>query len=142
MRAVGIDDDGRVVIEPGGAALEEGCDDHHAGLRAGGRAQGLPCEGSGNGLRQVEEGRVLLLAEVGRAVHLGQAHNLRAQPGRAANEAATAARHMFSAGFAEQRIWINPTLVFMLRVTRDSRRPATGYYRLSAQDALSAVRLP
>ena len=31
-RAVGVEDDGRVVVEPGGAALEDRADDDHPGL--------------------------------------------------------------------------------------------------------------
>src|SRR5262249_11305777 len=67
--AVGVEDGGRVVVDAGGPALEDGGDHGDAGLardapqRLGGRPR--------DWLGEVEAGRVLALAEVGRAEELG-----------------------------------------------------------------------
>ena len=75
--AVGVDDGGGVVVQAEGAALEERRHHHHARLL--GRAAERFRARAGDGLGEVEEARVLLLAEVGRAVQLGQADDVRAR---------------------------------------------------------------
>ena len=75
-RTVLVQDGGGVVIEAGGAALEEGSDDHDF-LFAGNGSQTLSA-GAGDGLGEIEEGDVFALAEILCAEKLGQADDLRA----------------------------------------------------------------
>ena len=72
--AGGVDDGGAVVIEAGRAPLEDRR--HHDDARLAGRAPERLRARARHRLREVEQGRVLLLAEVGRAVELGQADDL------------------------------------------------------------------
>jgi hypothetical protein len=81
--AVRVEDDRAVVEDAGGAPLEDRDDHGHAPLLRR-PAQGLgarPRHRLGEGEVRV----VLLLAEVGRAVHLGQAHDLGPEAGRLAD---------------------------------------------------------
>ena len=83
--AIGIQGDGRVVIEPRRAALEERGDDGHPQLpRQFGE---LGRRGPWNGLGQIEEARLLALAEVLGAEKLRQADDVRPQPRRLADVA-------------------------------------------------------
>src|SRR5262249_1689061 len=78
--AVGIEDDGRVVVDARGAPLEDGADDDHARVaRDAGERVGRR---SGYGLGQVEECDVLALAEVLRAEELREADDTGAARGR------------------------------------------------------------
>lgn len=78
--AILFDGDGGVVIEAGGAALEEAGDEDDAGLLAdAGEDVG---GGAGDGLGEAEEGMVFALAEVLRAEELGQADEGGALAGR------------------------------------------------------------
>ena len=79
MRAVFFDGDGGVVVEAGGAALEEAGDEDDAGLAAD-AGEGVG-GGAGDGLGEAEEGVVLALAEVLGAEELGEADELGALAG-------------------------------------------------------------
>src|SRR5262249_45955921 len=81
--ALGADDDRAVVVEAGRALLEDGDDDRDPRLLRG-AAERLRAR-AGDRLREAEERLVLLLAEVRRAVELGQADDLRSRPRRVAD---------------------------------------------------------
>ena len=66
QRAIGIDDRGGVVIDAGGAALEERADDRRRSARARAFAS-ASVDGPGNRLREIEQIRVFLAAEILRA---------------------------------------------------------------------------
>ena len=79
MRAVVFDGDGGVVVEAGGAALEEAGDEDDAGFAAdAGEDVG---GGAGDGLGEAEEGVVFALAEVLGAEELGEADEVGALAG-------------------------------------------------------------
>ncbi len=69
LRAVGIEYDGGIVVQPGGAALKERCDHHHS--EPGGQ-RGVECHGLGGVERYgaVKFGNVFGLTEVGAVVQL------------------------------------------------------------------------
>ena len=71
MRAVALDGDGGVVVEAGGAALEEAGDEDDVGFAAD-AGEGVG-GGAGDGLGEAEEGVVFALAEVLGAEELGEA---------------------------------------------------------------------
>jgi hypothetical protein len=68
------------VVKPGGAALEQGSDDHDA-MAPGSRRQSFGA-GSGNGLRTVELADVLRLTKVRAVMQFLQQHEPGAGPGR------------------------------------------------------------
>ena len=78
-RAVGVDDDGGVVIDARGAALEQRRDDDHA--QFGGQAAQRLGGGAGDGLGQIEEGGVFVAAEILGAEEFLEADDLRAAGG-------------------------------------------------------------
>ena len=80
---VRVDDGGAVVIDAGGAALEDGRDHRHL-LLFGDAAQGVR-GGTGHGLSQVKPGCVFALAEVLRTEKLRQADNPGARTRRLPN---------------------------------------------------------
>ena len=106
-RAVGVEDDGRVVVNPRRAALEDRADHDHPrlsrdlGERLGGRAR--------DRLGQVEARGVLDLAEI---LACGTARAGR-RPGRRGPRPARSMAHArlkLSSGSVEHRIWIKPTV--------------------------------
>ena len=90
QRAVGVDHRGGVVIEAGGAALEERGDDDHAQL--GGQLAERLGRGPGDGLGQVEAVVIFLAAKILRAEQFLQADDLRAAPGGFADALMAVAR--------------------------------------------------
>ena len=76
QRAIGVDDGRRVVIEAGGALLEQRRDDHHAQF-GGERAEAIGGR-PGNGFGQIEQAGVFFAAEILRAEKFLQADDLRA----------------------------------------------------------------
>ena len=77
-RAVGVEDDGRVVVDARRPPLEDRADDDDAGL-AGDLRERLGRR-AGDGLGEVEVGGVLGLAEVLGAEQFGEADDLRPRP--------------------------------------------------------------
>ena len=73
-RAVGIEDRSRVVIEAGGALLEERRDQHDFILAGSGGELFRAC--SGDGLRKIEQSGVFALAEILRLEEFGQADDV------------------------------------------------------------------
>ena len=128
-RAVAVDDDGRVVVDPRRPALEDRADHDHArlsgdlGERLGGRAR--------DRLGQVEAGGVLGLAEIRRAEQLGQAGDLdaavrgiaqhRARPAQVVVRVGRAS-HLDQAHGERARLWIHGVGLGSLIDTSDQGR--------------------
>ena len=87
-RAVGVDDGRGVVVQAGGAPLEERRDDHDVRPRAPWRER--IGGGAGDGLGQIEQRGVLALAEVLRAEEFRQTDDLGALAGGLAHPGAGA----------------------------------------------------
>ncbi len=104
--AIGVKNDGGVVIETARASLKDRNHDRSFGF-AGDSARALRRR-SGNRLSQVEECSVFTLAEILRAKKLRQADDLRALLGGGAD--LSTARRRLSSGSAEQCIWMRPTV--------------------------------
>ena len=106
-RAVGVDDRGRVVVEPLGALLEERRDDHHAELarelrqRLGGRARD-----------RLGEREVAVVLASGRSTGSGTAPGDRRarRPWRAPRERPRSALRRFSSGSTVQRLCTRPSV--------------------------------
>ena len=91
VAARAVEHGGGVVVEPGGAALEEARHDRHVEF-GGELGEGLGAR-AGDGLGEGEEGGVLGLAEVARAEELGQADHL-GPAGRGFADAVHGLRHV------------------------------------------------
>jgi hypothetical protein len=96
--------DGRgVVVEAGGAALEEGSDDDDL-LFAGDGAQALSA-GAGDGLGYIKQSDVFALAEVLKS----SGRQTISAPSRAASRTRSAALSRLASGSGPHDIWIRPT---------------------------------
>lgn len=82
--AIGIDDDGGVVIEPGGPLFEQRGDDHDTVLA--GEALEQACGGAGDGFSQFEILVVLGLTKVNRWTEFLGADDLRTSADRSLGE--------------------------------------------------------
>ena len=80
---VGIEHTSRVVVDPGGAPLEDRTNDDDF-VFASGRSQSVGGR-SGNRLSEIEIPVIFTLTEIARPKELGEANNLRSLPGRLRN---------------------------------------------------------
>ena len=103
--AIGVEDEGRVVVDARGAALENGADDD-GGMFRGELGEGL-AGGAGDGFGEIEDFGALPLAEVLRAEEFLNADDLGAASGGFA-DAPLGFGEIFS-GSGEQAIWMRPT---------------------------------
>ena len=105
QRAIGVDDRRGVVVEAGGALLEQRGDDHHAEF-GGQRAQAVG-GGAGDGFGEIEQAGVFFAAEILRAEQFLQADDLRALLRGFADLARRLGRDS-PAGSRPQAIWTSP----------------------------------
>ena len=106
-RAVGVEDDRRVVVDPGRAALEDRADDDHPGL-----SRDLAPAPRWSGPGSARPGRTARRPRPGRSTGCGTARAGR-RPGRRGPRPARSiahARRRLSSGSVEHRIWIRPTV--------------------------------
>ena len=115
QRAVGVNDRGGVVIDAGGALLEQRGDDDDL-VFAGELLKGRGAR-AGNRLGQFEIRVVFALAEILRAEQFLRADDLRAVPGGAFG-AARAFSSDWRPGSAEQAVWIRPSLTMRAGAAR------------------------